>query len=70
MRGARLDLLNDYSNLGDLMVESEPAQAIELYKKALGVIRPLLAATPNDFNLRLNQADQIIKIADVLQASG
>jgi tetratricopeptide (TPR) repeat protein len=67
---ARLDLMNDYRNLADLLAEAEPQRAIDHYKKALSVIRPLLEASPKDFNLRLSQVDKIIRISDVLQAAG
>jgi serine/threonine protein kinase len=45
----RIDLVNNYNALGDLLVESDPAQSALYRRKALALLDSLLAGAPNEF---------------------
>jgi tetratricopeptide (TPR) repeat protein len=67
---ARSDLINYHFSMGDILSESEPRDSMEHYRKALALIEPLLASSPNEYRHLRRQAFGLRGVAVPLRKLG
>lgn len=67
---ARVDLAISYGKVGDVLTETDPAQAAEHYRQAIAITRELLEQSPKEFRYLRRQAGFIRGLATALRESG
>jgi serine/threonine protein kinase/tetratricopeptide (TPR) repeat protein len=67
---AQTDLAATHTRLGDVLVGSAPAQALEQYRQGLVVIEQLLAVAPSEFRIKLRHAICLTKLGGQLCRMG
>jgi tetratricopeptide (TPR) repeat protein len=67
---AQQDLAEGHRLLAEILVLDNAAQAVEHYRKALSIVRPLLAAAPKDAQLLRREAHFLKCLADALRRLG
>jgi tetratricopeptide (TPR) repeat protein len=67
---AQSDLALTHARLGDVLMSSAPAQALEQYRQALAVIKELLTIAPQEFRIKLRHAICLTKFGGQLCRMG
>jgi len=66
----RSDLAGAYLDIADILTEDDPAQAADIYRRALAITRSLLEAEPDDFRFLRRQAFCLRGLAAPLERMG
>ncbi|MBS1788044.1 MAG: protein kinase [Acidobacteria bacterium] len=67
---ARRDLAGGHRLMGEILTLDQPAQAVEQFRQALGIVREMLAVTPDGTQLRRREAQYLKGQADAFRRLG
>ncbi len=67
---AQMDIAFGYEHVANTLITTDPAQAVELYRKALAVVRPLREKAPTEFRYLRREATQQRLLAVAMQKRG